>query len=51
MHDMYDTPYWRSVGVLPGWIVGTAGAVRSRVPADTPEGSAKTDVYGYLVGT
>ena len=51
MHDMYDTPYWRNVGVLPGWIVGTAGAVRYRVPADTPAGSAKTDVYGYLVGT
>ncbi|MGA8834447.1 MAG: hypothetical protein WB538_02335 [Candidatus Sulfotelmatobacter sp.] len=51
MHDMFDTPYWRNVGVLPGWIVGTAAAVRYRVPSDTPEGSAKTDVYEYLVGT
>jgi len=51
MHDMFDTPYWRNVGVLPGWIVGTAGAVRYRVPSDTPADSAKTGVDGYLVGT
>jgi hypothetical protein len=51
MQNIYDTPYWRSHGgVLPGWIVGTAGAVRYRLPADaTP--AAKTDVYGYLLGT
>lgn len=38
--------------VLPGWTVGTAGAVRYRLPADISGASAaKTDVYGYLLGT
>lgn len=37
--------------ILPGWIVGTAGAVRYRLPADVSGTSvAKTDVYGYLIG-
>jgi len=37
--------------ILPGWIVGTAGAVRYRLPADVSGANeAKTDVYGYLVG-
>ncbi|PYX86690.1 MAG: hypothetical protein DMG68_14560 [Acidobacteria bacterium] len=35
---------------MPGWIVGTAGAVRYRLPANAPK-SARTDVYGYLLGT
>jgi hypothetical protein len=35
---------------LPGWIVGTGGAVRYKLPdGDWP--TAKKDVYGYLVGT
>ncbi|MDQ2980128.1 MAG: metallophosphoesterase [Acidobacteriota bacterium] len=37
---------------LPGWIVGTTGAVRYPLPegaARAPE--KKTDIYGYLVGT
>jgi len=55
MVNAYDTPYWRAHGgVLPGTIIGTAGAVRYRLP-DTAEGfppeRAKTDVYGYLLGT
>jgi hypothetical protein len=38
--------------VLPGWIVGTAGAVRYRLPSDVKGSTqAKTDVYGYLLGT
>jgi hypothetical protein len=38
--------------VLPGWIVGTAGAVRYRLPEDSGgPGAAQTDVYGYLLGT
>jgi hypothetical protein len=54
IRDAYDTPYWRTHGgVLPGIIIGTAGAVRYRLP-DTVEGfppeRAKTDVYGYLIG-
>jgi len=40
--------------VIPGIIIGTAGAVRYRLP-DTAQGMpperAKTDVYGYLLAT
>jgi hypothetical protein len=35
---------------LPGWIVGTAGAVRYALPENPPK-TAKTDVYGYLLAT
>jgi hypothetical protein len=38
--------------LLPGWIVGTAGAVRYRLPANLAGAKqAKTDIYGYLLGT
>jgi len=55
IRDPYDTAYWRAHGgVLPGVLIGTAGAVRYRLP-DTVQGfppeRARTDVYGYLVGT
>jgi Calcineurin-like phosphoesterase len=51
MENIYNTPYWQSHGgVLPGWIVGTAGAVRYRLPDGATPG-AKTDVYGYLLAT
>jgi hypothetical protein len=37
---------------LPGWIMGSAGAVRYRLPVDRGLSTlAKTDVYGYLLGT
>jgi hypothetical protein len=49
MPDVYNTPAWKGK-VLPGWIVGTAGAVRYRLPANAPK-SAMTDVYGYLLAT
>jgi hypothetical protein len=35
---------------LPGWIVGTAGAIRYKLPPAASSG-AKTDVYGYLLAT
>jgi len=51
MPEIYDTPYWRAHGgVLPGWIIGSAGAERYRLPADAPK-EAKTNVYGYLLAT
>jgi hypothetical protein len=51
MDDVYDTPYWKG-RVIPGWIVGTAGAVRYRLPQGiAPSPVAMTDVYGYLLGT
>ncbi|MGA3042588.1 MAG: hypothetical protein ABSF54_17570 [Bryobacteraceae bacterium] len=51
MDDVYNTPYWNG-RVLPGWIVGTAGAVRYRLPpGQTGSSIARTDVYGYLLAT
>jgi hypothetical protein len=47
-----DACHTKSESVLPGWIVGTAGAVRYRLPKDMAGAKqAKTDVYGYLLGT
>jgi hypothetical protein len=53
MENIYNTEYWRSHGgVLPGWIVGTAGAVRYALPEKAGDArAAKTDVYGYLLGS
>ena len=51
LEDVYRTDTWKGKE-LPGWIVGTAGAVRYRLPAGvTPGPKAMTDVYGYMVGT
>ena len=54
LRDAYDSAYWRSHGgVIPGIIVGTAGAIRYRLPDTTqgfPPERARTDVYGYLIG-
>ena len=51
MENVFETADWKGK-VLPGWIVGTAGAVRYRLPAETgPAQHAQTDVYGFLVGT
>jgi hypothetical protein len=51
---VYNTDYWRTHGgVLPGWIVGTAGAVRYYpLPAEakTNARAAETKVYGFLLG-
>ncbi len=53
MDGIFNTDYWRQHGgILPGWIIGTAGAVRYALP---PEASgaraAKKNVYGFLIGT
>jgi hypothetical protein len=51
MEDVYDTSTWKG-RVLPGWIVGTAGAIRYRLPAAAgPKQNARTAVYGYMVGS
>jgi hypothetical protein len=51
MEDVYRTDAWKG-RVLPGWIVGTAGAARRPLPEGTVPGpKAMTDVYGYLLGT
>jgi Calcineurin-like phosphoesterase len=54
MDNVYNTACRRNrpEEVLPGWIIGTAGAVRYRLPRDV-SGSTQhmTDVYGYLLAT
>jgi hypothetical protein len=51
MDGIFNTPYWNgNGGVLEGWIVGAAGAVRYRLPAEANMAKeAMTDVYGYLL--
>ena len=53
MSGIYDSPYWREHGgVIPGWIIGTTGAVRYALPAGAAQAKeAKTNVYGYLLAT
>jgi hypothetical protein len=53
MDGTFNTDYWHAHGgVLPGWIVGTAGAVRYRLPLERNQArAAETDVYGFLLGT
>jgi Calcineurin-like phosphoesterase len=51
MDGIFNTEYWRSHGgVLPGWIVGTAGAIRYALPPDhSGANAAETNVYGFLL--
>jgi hypothetical protein len=53
MDGIFNTDYWKSHGgVLPGWIVGTAGAVRYALPPGTADAhGAETNVYGSLLAT
>ena len=52
MENTFNTSFWRgNGGVLPGWIVGTAGAQRYQLPEGWREASvAIQHVYGYLLG-
>jgi hypothetical protein len=52
MTDIYNTDFWRknAPAIVPGWIIGTAGAVRYRLP-DGLTAPAATDMYGYLLAT
>jgi hypothetical protein len=54
MDNIYNSEYWRANGgVLPGWIVGTAGAIRYKLPRDANKYSpiARTNIYGYMLAT
>ena len=53
MDGIFNTAYWREHGgVLPGWIVGTAGAQRYRLPPEKSSAkAAETNVYGFLLAT
>jgi len=51
MVNIFDTEANRARdAVLPGWVVGTAGAFRYKLPPEavTPD---QTNVYGYLLAT
>jgi hypothetical protein len=51
MANIFNTDYIkRHGGVLPGWIIGTAGAFRYPLPPNASAASAaETNVYGYLL--
>ena len=53
MDGIFNTDHWRTNGgVLPGWIVGTAGAVRYPLPPNPSDAkNYKEYVYGYLLAT
>lgn len=53
MAGVYNSAYWRANGgVLPGWIAGSAGAFRVKLPEGAKEATdAKSPTYGSLVGT
>ncbi len=50
--NIYATPFWkeRAKKVVPGWIIGTAGAHRY-VLSTQADPASKTNTYGYLHGT
>jgi hypothetical protein len=53
LENTFDTEYWRTHGgILPGWIVGTAGAERYNLPSGVQPGpGARSRIYGYLLAT
>jgi hypothetical protein len=53
MDGIFNTDYWKQHGgVLPGWIVGTAGAQRVPLPPNASDAhGALVNVYGSLLGT
>ena len=53
MSGIFGTPEKKASGdVLPGWIVGTGGAIRYALPPGAAQAKeARTNIYGYLVGT
>ena len=53
MSDIYKSDFWMSHGgVIPGWIIGTAGAFRYPLPPGATAAREKREkVYGYLLAT
>jgi len=52
--NIFNSAFWRDHdGVLPGWIIGTAGSIRYPLPPEAIESAADavTNVYGYLLGS
>jgi hypothetical protein len=51
MDNIFETADWKDK-VLPGWIIGTAGAQRYKLPPEaTPAQHAQTNVYGHMIAT
>ena len=50
--NIFDTAFWKqySKSVVPGMIIGTAGAHRYALPKTATKG-AKTMIYGFMQGT
>jgi hypothetical protein len=50
--NIFDTPFWteHSSKVVPGTIIGSAGAHRYNLPRGADKAS-KTNIYGYLQGS
>lgn len=50
--DIYNTGYWKqhTSKVVPGFIIGSAGAHRYALPKNAHKG-AKTMIYGFVQGT
>src|SRR5450755_316652 len=52
LNNIYATACHAKDDVLPGWIIGTAGAVRYQLPKERGSSDvALANVYGYLLGT
>ena len=50
MANVFNTTQWKGM-MLPGWIVGTAGAHRYLLPSNWRDArDAMNNLYGYLVG-
>jgi hypothetical protein len=49
--NVFNSPYWKqhTSTIVPGWIIGSAGAHRYLLPK-TAEKGAKTHIYGYVQG-
>jgi hypothetical protein len=51
MDGVFNTDFWKD-NILPGWIVGTAGALRYQLPEDWGRAhQAIQGAYGYLLAT
>jgi hypothetical protein len=50
--NIFNTAYWkeRTKKVVPGWIIGTSGAHRYKLPLGA-DPSSKTNIYGFMRGT
>ncbi|HEX4285070.1 MAG TPA: hypothetical protein VHZ28_08250 [Terracidiphilus sp.] len=49
--NVFNTAYWKQHGssIVPGWIIGLAGARRYKLPSTAEEG-AREHIYGYMRG-